>query len=121
VKICIPVNQDNGLKSQVWPHFGSAPAFMLMDTASGDYRVIPNQNQHHAHGMCQPLAALAGESVEAIVVGGIGLGALNKLVAANIRVFFAEQETVEETLGKLEQGLLTLMQPNMACQGRGHH
>ena len=42
-------------------------------------RAIPNRNEHHAHGMCQPLVAIQGEDIGGIVVGGIGMGALNKL------------------------------------------
>ena len=63
--ICIPVLDDRGLDSQVSAHFGSAPGFMIVDTESGSCRLIGNGNQHHAHGMCQPLAALAGEPVTA--------------------------------------------------------
>ena len=74
MNICIPVNADEGLASPVCAHFGSAPFFMIIDTASGACRALPNGNQHHAHGMCQPLAALAGENLDAIVVGGIGMG-----------------------------------------------
>jgi predicted Fe-Mo cluster-binding NifX family protein len=57
MQICIPVMDDRGLDSPVSAHFGSAPAFMIVDTDSGHCRIIANNNHHHAHGMCQPLAA----------------------------------------------------------------
>ncbi len=34
MNICIPVNEDKGLQSPVCAHFGSAPAFMIVDTES---------------------------------------------------------------------------------------
>ena len=104
MQICIPVVEDRGLESRVSAHFGSAPGFMIVDTESGNARLIGNSNQHHAHGMCQPLAALAGETVEGIVVGGIGMGALMKLQAAGIMVYRAVHPTVGETLAALHGG-----------------
>lgn len=115
---CIPVNADEGLASPVCAHFGSAPFFMIVDADSGVCRAIPNRNQHHAHGMCQPLAALAGERLDAIVVGGIGMGALNKLLAAGLQVYQAQHPTVELTLAALKAGQLRGMSPEAAC---GHH
>lgn len=122
MQICIPVVEDLGLESRVSAHFGSAPGFMIVDTESGNARLIGNSNQHHAHGMCQPLAALAGETVEGIVVGGIGMGALMKLQAAGIMVYRAEHPTVGETLAAYTAGSLQPLGHDQACGGHhGHH
>lgn len=122
MNICIPVEEDNGLESQVCAHFGSAPAFMIVDTESGVCRAIANRNQHHAHGMCMPLAALQGEQIDGMVVGGIGMGALSKLNAASIGVYISEHSTVAETIAAFKAGALRLVQPHMACahHGQGH-
>jgi predicted Fe-Mo cluster-binding NifX family protein len=122
MNICIPVDDDQGLQSPVCAHFGSAPAFMIVDTESGSCRAIPNRNLHHAHGMCMPLEALRGEHIDGAVVGGIGMGALQKLNAANIRVYISEHATVAETVVALNAGTLKLVQPHMACahHGQGH-
>jgi predicted Fe-Mo cluster-binding NifX family protein len=119
--ICIPVLDDNGLDSQVCAHFGSAPGFMIIDTDTRACRVIGNRNQHHAHGMCQPLAALAGESVDGIVVGGIGMGALTKLQAAGITVYRALHPTVGETLAAFTAGALQPLGHHEACGGNHGH
>lgn len=122
MQICIPVVEDRGLESRVSAHFGSAPGFMIVDTESRNARLIGNSNQHHAHGMCQPLAALAGETVEGIVVGGIGMGALMKLQAAGITVYRAEHPTVGETLAAYTAGSLRPLGHDQACGGHhGHH
>jgi predicted Fe-Mo cluster-binding NifX family protein len=124
VKICIPIEQDNGLQSPVCAHFGSAPAFMIVDSDSGDCRALPNYNLHQGGGTCQPLAVLQGEQIDAMVVGGIGMGALNKLNAASVQVYVSTYATVAEILAALKDGTLQLMQPDMACagqsQGGGH-
>ncbi|NMB77254.1 MAG: diguanylate cyclase [Myxococcales bacterium] len=121
MNICVPVEADNGLKSAVCAHFGSAPAFMIVDTDTGACRAIVNGNQHHGHGMCMPLQSLQGERIDGMVVGGIGMGALNKLNASNIRVYVSEHATVGEVVAAFEAGSLKLMQPNMACAQHGQH
>ncbi len=118
MKLCIPVNEDQGLNSPVCAHFGSAPLFMIVDADSGDFRAIRNNNQHHAHGMCTPLASLQGEQFDGMVVGGIGMGALSKLVSAGIQVFLSEQPTIVETMAALRAGTLRPVTPETAC---GHH
>jgi len=119
MNICIPVDEDKGLQSQVCAHFGSAPAFMIVDTDTGACRAIVNGNQHHGHGMCMPLQSLRGERIDGMVVGGIGMGALNKLNASNIKVYVSEHATVGEVVIASKAGRLKLMQPGMACAQHG--
>jgi predicted Fe-Mo cluster-binding NifX family protein len=120
MKICIPVLEDRGLQSPVSPHFGSAPYFLMIDTDTEACRAIPNGNQHHGHGQCMPLQALQGESVDGIVVGGIGMGALQKLMAAGLSVYRAEHDVAERVLQAFRAGTLQRMKPGMACHGHGH-
>jgi predicted Fe-Mo cluster-binding NifX family protein len=123
LNICIPISRDTGIQSPVNLHFGSAPVFMIVDTESGNCRTVMNRDLHHSHGMCQPLAQLAGENVDAMVVGGIGMNALGKLRTANIRVYFSEHPTVEETVAAFKNGTLREMTPANACahHGPAHH
>jgi predicted Fe-Mo cluster-binding NifX family protein len=114
MRICIPVNENLGLQSEVCAHFGSAPAFLIVDTDNNDCRIIVNRNQHHSHGMCTPLASLQGEILDGIVVGGIGMGALNRLMAAGISVFRAEHPTVSTTVEAFKAG--SLMRTCDACR-----
>ena len=118
MNICIPVDDDKGIESKVCAHFGSAPIFLIIDTETLSSKAVKNANQHHAHGMCQPLALLSGEALDAIVVGGIGLGALMKLRAANVAVYRADQPTVRGTIEALKSGGLPLVNPETACS---HH
>ena len=122
MRICIPVNEDLGLQSEVCAHFGSAPAFLIVDTDNNECRAIVNHNQHHSHGMCTPLAALQGEILDGIVVGGIGMGALMKLQAAGITVYRAMHPTVAETVAAFKAGTLQPVGEDGACAGhQGHH
>ena len=123
MNVCVPVLEDKGLQSPISPHFGSAPLFMVVDAATGSTRAIQNRNLHHQHGMCQPLLALEGEDIGALVVGGIGMGALSRLQASGLRVFIADGGTVEEVLQAMKAGTLPEATPAMACShhGQGPH
>lgn len=120
MNICIPVEADNGLASPVCAHFGSAPGFLIVDVDSGACRAVANGNQHHGHGMCAPLQSLQGEQIDGMVVGGIGMGALEKLAAAHIDVYRAEHATVGEVVAAFKAGSLKLMQPGQACASHRH-
>ena len=85
MKVGFAVQVDNGIESRVFDHFGSAPAFIIVDHEGKDFISINNKDLHHVHGACNPIMALDGKSVDAMVVGGIGAGALRKLNALGIR------------------------------------
>lgn len=119
MNICIPVSEDNGLQSPVSLHFGSAPAFLIVDAESGASRTVDNRNAHHAHGMCQPLASLSNERIGAIVVGGIGAGALSKLQASGIEVYLSEPGTASDIVSAFKAGKLQKATPATACAHHG--
>src|SRR4030043_1180222 len=103
MKVGFAVQGNEGVESKVYDHFGSAPAFIIVDTEGKDVLTVNNKNLHHAHGACNPIMALDGKSVEAMVVGGIGAGALVKLNGLGIRVFGAGAPTVKENLALLRE------------------
>lgn len=117
MKICIPVASDAGLNATPFGHFGSAPFFALHDTVLGVTEVLDNGNQHHAHGACQPLAALGGQAVDAVIVGGIGGGAIQKLNAAGVRVYQSTDGSVEDNVKALQSGTLHELAAASGCQG----
>ncbi len=118
MKVCFPVEEESGMQSPVYSHFGSAPKFVLVNTDTNEIEEINNQDMGHAHGMCSPLKALNGRSIDAVVVGGIGAGAINKLNAMNIRVYQASVATVQENVALFKEGGLPEIALENAC---GHH
>ncbi|MBA4395051.1 MAG: diguanylate cyclase [Desulfobacca sp.] len=122
MKIAFPVNENRGLESPVFSHFGSAPFFVVLDSSNGLVDTIGNTDIHHMHGQCQPLKALGGTSVDMVVVGGIGAGALMKMQGLGIRVFRAVEGNVGENLELLKTGKLPEFSTDMTCAGHqsGH-
>lgn len=118
MKVCFPVEKNDGLESVVFNHFGSSPMFIVVDTSTSEVRELNNNDLGHQHGHCHPLRALNGQEVNAIVLGGIGGGALSKLQAMNISVFMTGAATIKENLELLKNGKLGPM--TSSCGGHGH-
>jgi len=120
MKVCFPVGKAEGLESKVYGHFGSAPVFIVVDTENNNVTIINNNDQHHAHGACNPMKALNDQTVDAIVVGGIGAGALSRLNQIGIKVFQAQTQTVRENIQMLKDQNLPEFTLQHTCAGHGH-
>jgi len=117
MKICFPVQHDNGIESAVYNHFGSAPIFLVVDTDSNSIASISNGDQHHAHGACNPTKALDNQKVDAIVVGGIGAGALSRLNQMGIKVHRSQAGTIKGNMALLAKESLPLLTLQGCCGG----
>jgi predicted Fe-Mo cluster-binding NifX family protein len=124
MKVGFPVERDEGMESRVYGHFGSAPAFVVVDTNNNEIRAIQNQDLHHIHGACNPIRALDGQMLDSLVVGGIGGGALQKLNALGIKVYGAGAEKVQENLQLFKKNSLQELTKDHSCKahqgGCGH-
>lgn len=117
MKLCFAVQEDRGIDSSVYGHFGSAPAFVVVDTELQEAVTVSNRNLNHAHGACNPIAAIGGHNVDAVVVGGIGAGAVRGLNAAGIKVYRSAGETVKENIILFNECKLPELTINNACSG----
>jgi len=120
MKIAFPSNENMGIDSQVFNHFGTAKIFVVVETQSNNIEIIENMDLNHKHNMCQPLKALGEIKVDAVAVGGIGGGALKKLKDAGIKVFKTEKGSVKEYLEQIKTGTLPEFKPIHICSGHSH-
>ena len=118
MKICFPVEKDEGLASIVFDHFGSAPFFLVFDTETETYIKIENQGRDHLSGSCTPVTDLDGYPVDAIIAMGIGAGSLIGLSKAGFRIYQAQGNTIKENLTLWKDGLFKKIIP-VACSGHG--
>jgi predicted Fe-Mo cluster-binding NifX family protein len=105
------------LDSSVYNHFGSAPVFVVVDTETNGISSIHNGDQHHAHGACNPMKALDNQKVDAIVVGGIGAGALTRLNQMGITVHRSQAPTVKENISLFTARQLSVLTVQGCCGG----
>jgi len=121
MKIAIPVADYRALESPVYGHFGSAPVFALVDTDTMAIEPVSNRDHGHVHGACSPLKALAGAKPDAVVVGGIGGGALMGLRAAGIKVYRCTEGTVADAVRLLKDNKLEEIDEQGVCGGHTCH
>jgi len=120
MKVCFAVQKDEGMESTVYNHFGSAPAFVMVDTAVEQAVTINNADMNHVHGACNPIMAMGGRDVDAVVVGGIGAGAIQGLNSKGIKVYRAVAPTVKANLEMLKANGLPELTIQHACGGHSH-
>lgn len=120
MKLCFPVEVHEGLESSVYGHFGSAPFFLVFDTLSQEMTTINNCDLYHAHGACNPLKALNGQQVDAVIVGGIGGGALVGLSRLGIRVLRSAGGTVRDNATLFHRNQLQEFTLSHTCGGHSH-
>ncbi|PIV39802.1 MAG: diguanylate cyclase [Candidatus Omnitrophica bacterium CG02_land_8_20_14_3_00__42_8] len=121
MKICIPTETNKGKDAQAYSHFGSAPYFTIYDTEKKTAEVIDNSNQHHAHGTCHPMNALNGKKVDAVVCGGMGMRAVQKLNESGIKAYMAHPGTVEDIVNEFKQNSLKEITISNSCAQHGCH
>lgn len=119
--IAFPVQTDEGLMSQVYGHFGTAPMFIKVETDTDELAVVVNQDLGHAHGQCQPLNIFGGAPLDAVVVGNIGAGALRKLSGAGIKALRGVEGTVKDNLELAKSGRLPEVRSDQTCSGTDCH
>jgi len=111
------VQHDEGVESKVYNHFGSAPLFVVVDSETNSMAVIKNSDQHHAHRACNPIKAIDNQKIDAIVVGGIGSGALSRLNQLGIRVYRASQPTIQKNIELFNSKQLSEYALQSCCGG----
>ncbi|WP_366522622.1 metalloregulator ArsR/SmtB family transcription factor [Clostridium sp.] len=119
MRVCFPVKSNEGLKSLPYGHFGTAPTFIIVDLENNEVKTVGNGDLGHEHGKCQPIKALSGETVDAVIVGGIGSGAINKLNSMGIKVYKALEENIEANLEALKLGQLSEFSRTHTCNHDG--
>jgi predicted Fe-Mo cluster-binding NifX family protein len=117
VKIGFAVLKDKGLQSIVYNHFGSAPAFIIVDTEEGILTTVNNKATHHSQGACTPIEALIKAKIDAVVVGAIGVGAIMKLDLEGIKTYRSARVTVKDNLDLITAGSLRELTLDHACSG----
>lgn len=120
MRLCFPVQRYEGITSAVYNHFGSAPLFAVVDTDTREVSAINNGDRHHVHGACNPVKALNNQKIDAVVVGGIGAGALTRLNQLGIKVYRAQLPTIGENVTLYLSKKLPEYALQGCCGGHSH-
>ena len=112
----IAVSYENG---EIFQHFGHTEQFKLYDAEDG--KIVREQivdTNGSGHG------ALAGflkaAQADALICGGIGMGARNALAEAGITLYGGVTGSADAAAQALAQGILQF-DPDAKCDHHGHH
>ena len=107
MKIAITA-QGKELSSEIDLRFGRAKWLIVVDTESGDFQAHDNAvNLNAAQGAgIQTGGNVANLGVDAVITGNVGPNAFKTLNAANIKIFLAEKQTVQEAIDSFTAGEL---------------
>jgi predicted Fe-Mo cluster-binding NifX family protein len=120
MKIGVPTAGDGGLDAAIADHFGRAPVFTIVDTASEAIETVENRG-HHQGGSSPPPVTLAEAGAEAVLAGQIGRGAVTRFEDRGIEVYRGASGSVQEAIDAWEAGELERVGPeDVHGHGGGH-
>ncbi len=101
-------SQGKTLESKVDPRFGRAGWFVVIDTNTGDYKAVSNEQNLNANqgAGIQAAEQVSRQEVSALITGNCGPKAFRTLTAAGIKVYYGTDGTVAEALEQFKKGKL---------------
>jgi predicted Fe-Mo cluster-binding NifX family protein len=121
MRICIPVEKNNGLDSIVHGHFGSAPYFIVIDLATNQMEALNNINRHHIHGQCNPVGAISSQKINAVICKGMGSRAIKAINDSGIKVYRSIASKIEQIIAEFNSGALIELSVEEACRDHSCH
>ncbi|MEI6089962.1 MAG: NifB/NifX family molybdenum-iron cluster-binding protein [bacterium] len=122
MKICIPIEEQKGLESITYGHFGSAPYFLIYDNIAETYEILNNAHAEHEHGQCNPITPLKEKNVNVVVVAGMGVRALMNLQAMDIQVYkIAESTSVKQIISNVDFSKMEMLTTENSCNHHNCH
>jgi predicted Fe-Mo cluster-binding NifX family protein len=95
------------LNAIVDQRFGRCSCFLIIDTATMNFKSISNNSAMSSGGAgIQAAQTVAKAGVEAVVTGNMGPNAFQTLSAAGIKVFTGADGTIKEAIEKYKKGEL---------------
>ncbi len=111
----------NSLDSPIDPRFGRCRYFIVVDTDTMDFKVIPNPAVDATGGAgIQAAQSVTAEGVDAVLTGAVGPHAMVALQAANKQIFYYPAGTVRQAVEAYKRSELTpITTPGPAYAGAG--
>ena len=124
VRIAIPSEGEGGLDGLRAGHFGHCDVFTLVDVEDGVIKEVSVlANREHVQGGCMvPVQLLAQNSVNRLVVGGIGMRPLMGFRQVGIDVYYdGERQEIRPVVLDMIAGNLPLIGDHQVCGGGSAH
>jgi predicted Fe-Mo cluster-binding NifX family protein len=106
VKVAV-TSTGNKIESPVDPRFGRCVNFLIVETDSMSFEIVPNAAVGSAHGAGIMAAQLiASKGVKVVLTGQVGPNAYNALTASKVKIITGVSGTVLDAVEKFKRGEL---------------
>ncbi len=104
MKVAVPTSGDD-LSGTVEPRFGRCPRFIVVDTETMKFEVVPNTAVSSAHGAGIAAAQLvASIGAKAVLTGNVGPKAYSALSATGIKIVTGVSGAVGDAVKRFSSG-----------------
>ncbi|MDO9583965.1 MAG: NifB/NifX family molybdenum-iron cluster-binding protein [Desulfomicrobium sp.] len=119
-RIAVPSTVPGGLEAEVGAHFGHCDLYTIIDVENGAVTAVSTlPNVPHQQGGCMaPVQHLAGNGVNTLIAGGMGMRPLMGFNQMGIDVFYgAGAPSVGTAVDALLKGALVRFTQEYTCGG----
>ena len=118
-KYAIPIDNIQGLNSQVAQHFGRATGYVLVYDNKELIITIKNESEHMG-GFGKPPDVLINNKIDFLLCSGLGPRAIKRFEDVGIEVYVGASGTVSNTIDLFHEGLLQMATDENACKEHRH-
>jgi predicted Fe-Mo cluster-binding NifX family protein len=122
MRVTVPTTGENGMAEEVNDHIGMAPTYTIVDTETGEVRVVENTSNHRG-GVGMPPEVIARAGTDVVLCSTLGQRAIMLFRGFGIKVHIGAEGTVEEAIKAWEEGMLPEAGDDTECGhgcGGGH-
>lgn len=121
-RIAVPSANPGGLESALGQHFGHCDLYTIVEVENGSISGVDTlPNVPHVQGGCMaPVNHLAGNQVNILIAGGMGMRPLMGFNQVGIDVFFGgSAQSVGDAVSSFLEGKLPRFTAENTCGGGG--
>lgn len=119
MRIAIPVQNIDGLKSKVSAHFGRAVGFIVYDKETEEVEAVTNTSEHMG-GTGKPPELIKDSDVDLVLCSNLGGRAVEMFKQMGIDVCVNASGTAADAIEAWSKGELTMANSRNACQEHKH-
>ena len=107
MKICVTA-VSGSFDAQLDPRFGRCPYFVIVDSETMKFEIIPNIASGSMSGAgIQAAQTIASRGAKVLITGNVGPNAFQSLSASGIKIVTGASGTVREVVEKYKRGELS--------------
>ena len=120
MRYLVPLENDEGLRSRISAHFGRAPFYAIVSCeklgAEAKVEIRSAPGLMHGGG-CGATDIIRSFGVDAVIVKGIGIRAIQILREIGVKIYKTSSETLDQVIEELRDEKIMAIDDREACKG----